>query len=206
MGVREGYLREGHSTLISTDLTTLKDLSRTQLLRCRSSRCRGWCGCRRRCLRNRTEPAGVDAGAETFRRLWIDGAFSHHAPERCLNVLARAAEPIIKIEMAECGVEVVAPEQSDHPASEPDAFRIAGRPAHLGGGFGKFIEFALGILGRVGLGGLGRFVAGLGIAALGVRAERRQQVNRRTQCNGQNTRGEVHDRAGFRDRESRLTS
>lgn len=69
-------------------------------------------------------------------------------------MLSGAAEPIIKIEVPERGVEVVAPEQPDNPAAEPDAFRIAGRSADLCSGLGKFIEFALGILGGVGLGGL----------------------------------------------------
>ena len=99
-------------------------------------------------------------------------------------MLAGAAEPIIKIEMPECGVEIVAPEQPDHPASEPDAFRIAGRPADLCRGFGKFVELALGFLGGIGLGRLRWLVAGLGIAGLGVRPDRPQQENRRTQCNG----------------------
>ena len=92
---------------------------------------------------------------------------SHDAPERGLNVLTGTAEPVVEIEMAEGGVEVVAPQQADHPAAEPDAFRIAGRAADLGGGFGEFIDLALGILGGVGLAGLRRLVAGLGVAALG---------------------------------------
>ena len=69
--------------------------------------------------------------------------------------------------MAERGIEVVAPEQTDHPAAEPDAFRIAGRAADLGGGFGELIGPALRILGRIaGLAGLRRLVAGLGVAGL----------------------------------------
>ena len=41
----------------------------------------------------------------------------------------RAAEAVVEIEMAEGGIEIVAPEQADHPPAEPDAFRIAGGPA-----------------------------------------------------------------------------
>ena len=41
---------------------------------------------------------------------------------------AGAAEAIIEIEMAEGGVEIVAPHQHDDAPTEPDAFRISGRP------------------------------------------------------------------------------
>ena len=81
----------------------------------------------------------MDPGAQTFRRLRIDGAFSHHAPERGLNVLPGAAEPVVQIEMAEGGVEIVTPQQVDDAPAEPDALRIAGRTAHLSLGFGEFI-------------------------------------------------------------------
>ena len=85
----------------------------------------------------------MNPSAQTFRRLWIDVPLSHNAPERCLNVLPRASKPVVEIEMPECSVKVIAPKQSDHPAAEPDAFRIASRTADLGGRFGEFIELAL---------------------------------------------------------------
>jgi len=53
------------------------------------------------------------------------------AAERCLNMASRAAEAIVEIEVAECGFEVVAPEQTDHAAAKPYAFGIAGRSGHL---------------------------------------------------------------------------
>ena len=91
--------------------------------------------------------------------------------------------------MAERGIEVVSPEQVHHPAAEPDAFRISGRAADLGGSFRKFIGAALRILGGIaGLAGLRRLVAGLGVVGLRQRGKRRQQQNRRSKCNGQNTR------------------
>ena len=95
-------------------------------------------------------------------------------------MLARAAEPVVEIEMAERGVEVVAPQQADHPAAEPDAFRIAGRSADLARGFGEFVELAAGHPWPGRLAGLRRLVAGLGIAGLGDALDRRRQQNRRT--------------------------
>ena len=59
----------------------------------------------------------------------IDMALPHHAAERGLDVRARAAEPVVEVEMAEGGVHVVAPQQPHHPAAEPDAFGVAGRAA-----------------------------------------------------------------------------
>ena len=69
--------------------------------------------------------------------------------------------------MAEGGVHIVAPQQPDHPAAEPDAFGVAGRAAHLAGRLGELVDPALGV--RVGL-GLRRLVAGLAVGGLGVAA------------------------------------
>jgi hypothetical protein len=139
----------------------------------------------------------MDPGVQTFRRLWIDVPLSHHASERGLNVLSGAPESIIEIEMPERGVEVVTPKQRNHPAAEPDAFRVTGRAADLGGRLGKFIDPALGVFCRIALTGLRRLVARLGVAGLGERQGWNQRENRRTECNGQDDRREGHDRAGF---------
>ncbi len=53
---------------------------------------------------------------------------------------AWTAEPVIQVEMAESRVEIVAPEQADHAAAEPNAFRIAGRSVDEALGFGKFVD------------------------------------------------------------------
>ena len=58
---------------------------------------------------------------------------------------AGAAKPVVKVEVAEGGVEVVAPEQADHPAAEPDAFRVAGRPGEQAGGFGDLVDASSGL-------------------------------------------------------------
>ena len=65
---------------------------------------------------------------EDFRRFRIDAvSLPNHAAERRLDMAARAAEAVVEIEMPERRIEVVAPEQVDDAAAEPDAFRIAGR-------------------------------------------------------------------------------
>ena len=49
---------------------------------------------------------------------------SYQATERRLDMAGRTAETVVKIEMPEGGVEIVAPHQPDHPPAEPDAFRV----------------------------------------------------------------------------------
>ena len=66
---------------------------------------------------------------------------------------AGAAEPVVEIEMAKGGVEVVAPHQADHAAAEPDAFRVAGRAVDGLRGLDEFVGLALIVLG--GIGGIG---------------------------------------------------
>ena len=91
---------------------------------------------------------------------------------------ARAAEPIIEIEVAECGVEVVAPHQAHDASAEPDAFRVSARAVDGLGRLDEFVGFPLIILGGVGL-ITGRRLALLilwgGGAALGKRASRSDQ-------------------------------
>ncbi len=67
---------------------------------------------------------------------------------------AGAAEPFIEIEMAERGIEVVAPHQPDHAPSEPDAFRISCGAIDRLRGLNELVGLALAILGRICWGGL----------------------------------------------------
>ena len=99
------------------------------------------------------------------RRLRIDVALPDQAAESRLDMGARAAEPVVEVEMAEGGVEIVPPKQADHPAAEPDAFRVAGRPGEDAGGLGDLVDLLLAFLGGVG----GRFLlfGRRGAAALG---------------------------------------
>lgn len=78
---------------------------------------------------------------------------------------AGTAESVIEIEMAEGGIEIVAPEQADNPPSKPNAFRTAAWTRNHTGGFGQFVGSALTVLARFAGGARCR----LGIAALGER-------------------------------------
>src|SRR6185312_10932273 len=52
------------------------------------------------------------------------------AAERGLDMAGRTAEPVVQIEVAKRRLDIVAPQQADDAAAEPDAFRIAGRSVH----------------------------------------------------------------------------
>src|SRR5262249_42017353 len=55
----------------------------------------------------------MDAAVQTVRRLGVDRiAVQNEAPERHLDVAAGAAEPVVKVEMPEGRIQVVAPEQA----------------------------------------------------------------------------------------------
>jgi len=56
----------------------------------------------------------VNARIQTFGGFRVDVALSHDASERFLNVRGRAIEAIIKVEVAERGVEIIAPQQAYH--------------------------------------------------------------------------------------------
>ena len=90
---------------------------------------------------------------------------------------ARAAEPIVEIEVAESGIEVVTIHQLNHTAAKPDAFRISRRTVEDLRGFGKLVHLALIVLGHVVLvraTRLARLVLGF-VAALGKARSDRQQ-------------------------------
>ena len=118
----------------------------------------------------------MDPSVQAFRGLRIDIAtVQDQAAERYLNMCARAAEAIIQVEMAEGGIEIVAPEEGDHAAAEPNAFRIAGCAGEGVLGFGEFVHFLrlfCGLLtGRRGL------VRRLGVAALSKSQGAREEPN-----------------------------
>ena len=99
------------------------------------------------------------------------------AAEGGLDMAAGAAEPIIEIEVAEGGVEVVAPHQAHDASAEPDAFRVSARAVDGLGRLDEFVGFPLIILGGVGLiaGRLLGLILRIGGAALGKRASRSDQ-------------------------------
>jgi len=92
----------------------------------------------------------VDAPVEGFSHLGIDRrAEPHNTTERRLNVTAGAAEPFVKIEMAERRIEIVAPHQADHTPSEPDAFGVSGGAIDRLGRFDELVGLTLAILGGI---------------------------------------------------------
>ena len=90
--------------------------------------------------------------------------------ESRLDMAARTAEPVVQVQVAECGVEVIAPQQAHDPAAKPDALRIAGRSIQDPLGFRVLIDL-LGILGRIRAGWTG-FFGGLAVIGLGLRDRR----------------------------------
>jgi len=113
----------------------------------------------------------MDPAVEGFGDLRIDGgAEPHHAAESRLDMTAGAAEPLVQIQMAERGVEVVAPHQADHAPSEPDTFRVAGRAVDGLSRFHELVSLALAFLGGIAGSLLGRVVLSPEIATLGDRS------------------------------------
>jgi hypothetical protein len=115
----------------------------------------------------------MNTSTQAFWCFGVDGAKAHEAPERRLNVAAGAAKPVIQIEVAERGVEIVAPHQNHHAAPEPDAFRVSGRAIDSLRSLDEFIGLALTVFGRISRrsricrGGLARLILGAKVAALG---------------------------------------
>src|SRR5262245_20332350 len=105
-------------------------------------------------LQPRVKPAGVDPSAKGFLGLGIDVSLPDEAPERSLDMGTRAAEPVIKIQVTEGRIEIVAPKQVNHTAAKPDAFGITGRTAQSPRCFRDLVDLFLGFLGCVG----GRFL------------------------------------------------
>src|SRR5664280_287995 len=123
----------------------------------------------------RIEPADVDPAVQALWGLGIDMALAHQAAESGLNMRAWAAEPVVNVEVADSGVEIVPPQQADHPAAKPDAFRVAGRPDEQVGGLGDLVDAFLAFFG----GAVGRFlffrwsdIATLGDRRGGTKAQR----------------------------------
>jgi hypothetical protein len=115
----------------------------------------------------------MNAPVQAIGRFGIDRAKAHQTPKRRLDVSARTAKPVVKIEMAKCGIEIVPPHQDHHPAAEPNAFRVSGGTVDGLRRFDEFVGFALIVLG--GIGGVGcrrfaRLILGAEVAALGDRA------------------------------------
>src|SRR6185369_17088745 len=77
------------------------------------------------------DPAVVDARRELVRRLWIDRALLDDAAKRELQMLGRATEAVVQVDVAAGGIDVVAPEQALDARPGPYALRCAGRASEL---------------------------------------------------------------------------
>ena len=82
------------------------------------------CGRRRRL--GRVDPARFNPPVQAVGSLRINAGFMlDQTAKRGLDMTGRTAEAIVKIEMAERCVDIVAPDQTDRAPAEPDAFGIA---------------------------------------------------------------------------------
>src|SRR5262245_54738613 len=135
----------------------------------------------------------MDAVVEASRHLVVDlAAEPGQAAEARLDVAARAAEAVIKVEMAEGSIEIVQPHQTDHAAAEPDAFRIAGGAVNglLGlDEFGRLALVFLHCIGGLAVRGVLLLVLGGGGAALG--QDDAAGPDQENQGHGQSGRGKV---------------
>ena len=116
---------------------------------------------------------------EAPRHLVVDlSPETGQAAERRLDMAAWAAEPVVEVEVAEGGVEVVAPHQAYDAPAEPDAFGVSTRAVDGLSCLDKFVGFPLVFLGGVGLvagGRLALLILWGGAPALGKRASRSDQ-------------------------------
>jgi len=104
---------------------------------------------RRRWLQRRVKPAGMYPPVKCLLGLGVDISLPDEATEGGLDVGAWAAETIVKVEMAEGRVEIVAPEQGDNATAQPDAFRVARGTGQEPGRLGDFVDLFLAFLGSV---------------------------------------------------------
>jgi hypothetical protein len=132
-------------------------------------------GCRLR-LRGGIDPASVNAAVEGFGHLGVDlAAEAGQAAECRLDMPTGTAKPVVEIEVTKGGIEVVEPHQPYHAATEPDAFRVAGRAVDGLRCFNELVGLALIVPGRIRRGGricrrFARLILGPKVAALRKRA------------------------------------
>src|SRR5581483_2866704 len=89
------------------------------------------------------DPAGMHSAVQRVLCLRIEVAHLYETTERRLDMAGRTAEPVIDVEMAESGVEIVAPQQADNAPAEPDAFGGGRRAAQHLLGFREFVDLLL---------------------------------------------------------------
>jgi len=123
--------------------------------------------------------AGVE-GVGPLLVFLVDVALAYDATEADLNVLARAAKPIVQFEVTERGIEIVFPHQADRTLTKPDAFAPASWARHGVDRFGHVVSATRSILGSVALAVLGRFL----VRILGAERSRRECCRTEKDCEG----------------------
>ena len=78
----------------------------------------------------------MHAAVQRILRFGIKRTLPDQAAEGRLDMRARATEAVVEVEVAESGVEIVAPEQGDDAPAQPDAFRLSRRAGYRLCGFG----------------------------------------------------------------------
>ncbi len=91
----------------------------------------------------------MDPPIQGLLGLGIDVSLPDKATEGGLDMRAGAAETIVQVEMAEGGIEIVAPEERNHTPAKPDAFRVSGRPGQQPRRLGDLVDLFLAFLGSV---------------------------------------------------------
>src|ERR1700704_6340311 len=130
----------------------------------------GAAGHRRRPLHlvARVDPAGMHPVVDLLGGLRVDISLANDAAEGCRDMAGRTAETIIKIEMPERGIEIVAPEQAPPPPAEPKAFGVGGGASQELLGFREFVDLLRRLLAVARLLLVGRLLIGvLGKARVG---------------------------------------
>src|SRR3954451_5418718 len=137
---------------------------------------------------------------ERVRSLRIDVSLPDEATEGRLDMAGWAAEAVVQIEMTESGIEIVAPEQADHPPAQPQTLRVGGRAAQQSLGLGKLVDLLLRVLGVARRRLLGRLL----VRALS-KCRRRNKQHGRAEAGGEETQtGTGHGCSGFTGLAGRL--
>jgi hypothetical protein len=113
----------------------------------------------------------MNAAVKRLRHLGIDlPPETGEATKGSLDVTAGTAKAVVEIEMPKGGVEIVVPHQANHPAAEPDAFRVSSGAIDGLCRFDELVGFTLIVLVGVCRRGACRFarlILGMNVTALG---------------------------------------
>ena len=81
--------------------------------------------------------------SKPVRSLWIDRSLTNDAAKGQFQMLGRAAETIVEVEIAPGGIDVVAPQEARDPAPGPHALRRPGGERQPRGCFPILLDLLL---------------------------------------------------------------